>query len=126
VSRIDGSPQPAPGQLLLVEGTAFNVNMRTATRPPKTLYGNFYNGNASHIQYQMIYNAPLTGTPYPLKTIPIPAMKAGESIVIPVVLNANFHTIQRWRMLIRRGLAAISSFKSHPGRNGLGKKQWNG
>ena len=114
VSRIDGSPQPAPGQLLLVEGTAFNGKYADGHTATETLYGNFYNGNASHIQYQMIYNAPLTGTPYPLKTIPIPAMKAGESIVIPVVLNANFHNDTTLADAYPARLAAIQALNLTP------------
>ena len=62
----------------------------------------------------MIYNAPLTGTPYPLKTIPIPAMKAGESIVIPVVLNANFHNDTTLADAYPARLAAIQALNLTP------------
>ena len=38
--------------------------------------------------YAMVYSSPLFGVPYPQESISVPALKAGQSVVIPVVFKS--------------------------------------
>lgn len=101
VTRIDGMPQPAPAQLLVLDTQSVNAaygdgHTEQAYFQVETkencVYANGYNSCASVIHrfdYDVTHSAPLEGTPYPEVRIAVPALQAGQSVVIPVVFDAN-------------------------------------
>jgi hypothetical protein len=100
VSRIDGSPQPAPMENLVVDTQALNQAFADGHTESDyymiTTQNCDYWGGGQHCTpltnttyYTMVYNLPLKGTPFPTNSIPIPALKAFQSIVIPVVFDSS-------------------------------------
>lgn len=101
VTRIDGSMEPVPMQNLVVDTFALNAafadgrtetdSMRIEGPEHCTVdHGNKYcYKNPMTISYNVLFNAPLVGVPFPQKTITVPALKAGQSVDIPVVFENN-------------------------------------
>ena len=100
VSRIDGSPQPAPMENLVVDTQALNQAFADGHTESDyymiTTQNCDYWGGGQHCTplttttyYTIVYNLPLKGTPFPTKSIPVPALKAFQSIVIPVVFDSS-------------------------------------
>jgi hypothetical protein len=100
VSRIDGSPQPVPAEQLVIDSQALNPAFADGhtENDSYTIYTQNcdYWGGAEQcypvnntISYTIDYTLPLKGTPFPTKSITIPALKAGQSIVVPVVFDSS-------------------------------------
>jgi len=102
VTRIDGSPEPAPMQQLIVDTQALNAaygdGHTTTEYYTITTQGGCKKISGSQscstftqqYPYTMHYDAPLVGTPYPEKMVTVPALAAGQSVVVPVVFEGNY------------------------------------
>ena len=100
VTRIDGSPEPAPMQVLSLNTQAVNpifgdghssteYYQATVQENCQMYQGQKMCASVTHTYpYDMIYSAPLEGIPYPPVSIPIPALKTGQSVVVPVVFQS--------------------------------------
>jgi len=101
VSRIDGSPQTVPAEQLVIDSQALNPAFADGHTENDSYMINTLNcttyfyiyrectPNDNSTYYTVVYNMPLKGTPFPTKTIPVPALKAFQSIVIPVVFDSS-------------------------------------
>jgi hypothetical protein len=102
VTRIDGSPNPVPMQNLVVDTHALNAaygdghtekdNYQTTSQEGCMISnGTQHCVTVTHTNYyDMVFNAPLEGIPFPQTTITVPALKPGQSVVIPVVFEGNY------------------------------------
>jgi hypothetical protein len=102
VTRIDGSPSPAPMQQLVVDSQALN-NIYGDGHSETAYYQETTWENCHYVQgyqnctpvthtynYNMVYSLPLNGVPYPQAAVTVPALKAGQSVDIPVVFQSNY------------------------------------
>jgi LysM repeat protein len=100
VTRIDGSPEPVPMQLLTLDTQALNsafgdghsateYYQDTVQENCQIYQGQKMCASVTHTNpYDMVYSAPLFGVPYPTVSVSIPALKAGQSVVVPVVFKS--------------------------------------
>ncbi len=100
VTRIDGSPEPAPMQVLTLDTQALNpvfgdghsateYYQSTVQENCQMYQGQNMCASVTHTYpYDMVYSAPLFGIPYPTASVSIPALKAGQSVVVPVVFKS--------------------------------------
>ena len=95
VTRVDGSPEPAPMQVLTLDTQALNPAFgdgHSATEYFQECKN--YQGQSGCVwgtpsyPYDMAYSAPLWGIPYPPVSVSIPALQAGQSVVVPVVFQS--------------------------------------
>ncbi len=99
VTRIDGSPTPVPMQQLVLDTKAIN-NVYGDGHSEPAYYQVTTQENCVYVQgyqnctpvthtynYDMVYSLPLVGEPYPQRVVTVPALKAGQSVVIPVVFE---------------------------------------
>jgi len=105
VSRIDGGGGVAGMQQLVVDTQAINAAFGdghseadyfqiTTQENCATVPGQSFQSCASvthTYNYNMVFNAPLEGIPYPQSTITIPDMLPGQSMVIPVVFEGRVY-----------------------------------
>ena len=102
VTRIDGSPEPAPMQQLYVDTSAKNFlygdghseGFYFDTQSPEKCWNNHCYKDTIHNYYTMVFNAPLEGNPYRPEVITVPPLKTGQSVNIPVVLTSSGGTIE--------------------------------
>ena len=102
VTRIDGSPQAVGMQQLVLNTKSLNAAYADG-HSEKTYYRTETQANCQYVQghqscvplvtnnyYDMVYSLPLVGMPYPQIAVTVPALKAGQSMLIPVVFQSNY------------------------------------
>ncbi len=122
VTRIDGSPAPAGPQQLILDTKAVNDAYGDGRSEPAYFQMVTWE-NCQYVQgyqncvpfthnynYTMVYSLSLMGVPYPQKTIMVPALKAGQSLVIPVVFESNPYDYAFPNVYPARSIAIAAAF----------------
>lgn len=122
VTRIDGSPEPAPVQLLTLDTQAMNPAFgdghsqsdyfQTTTQENcQYVQGHQSCANVTHTHYyDMVFNAPLEGIPYPSISIAVPALMTGQSVVVPVVFKSSSYDYKPPNVYLPRAAAIQNTY----------------
>ena len=122
VTRIDGSPEPVPMQVLTLNTQALNpafgdghsvteYYQATVQENCQIYQGQNMCASVTHtFPYDMVYSAPLFGVPYPQVSVSIPALKAGQSVVVPVVFKSQAYDNKPPNVYIPRAAAIQNTY----------------